>query len=892
MGCRVNPVKVLLNFAEYNAKLASRSTLRDIEILRDIASKFTGKLGEQFGKTFIPEKRSEQAQATATAIIQRRAQSGVFNNQFANEIYRQLQFQEEFKNGDKAYRRDQYVDKYPKSVQTEMLMKSEEGKSTGDPAYDRMASVNKYIYGKLTELDEKEGISYEARNNYVKHLIDPTSQEAFESYIATHFKFADPGYMKPREFDTYRQAMAVHDQNGRPLFKMRTTSPERLLQVRIAEFSAARSKIQALQDLERRGLAWDTKGDITPDQIKQAWGNYRVHTANGRNFYVHPDAFQVINNAYNPSSMAGTLSGSFFEFLKTMKGLTVPFRLGLSLAHEDHLSRIRMADRWTNIVLRPGLPKAGDFITALADFTAQGIGLGGYPGMVRDAIKYGGVIHVLRGDRAARDADEIWAQKQLTDAGFRANISNEREMEFTNWLDERMPQLHQSLRKAGQIGEFSFKLASLQPLQRYIFSQVIPSVKAASLLEKISNLYKEHPELELSKNDDKRLTEVQKLGKQVDFRFGEMNWDNVFWTKAWKDVAIGSLLSASWQMGLIDYSVGAAKDLTKSALHMDQTIAKLRDQGVGPAFRKAVTDRALTSFFYTLATMARGAVISYAFTGGVNAFMDYFYPKIGINPDGTDKRLRQLDFAPEMLAWWEHSKNAGEGNVNLMSGIGGSLEMARNKMSPVLSSAWEALTNTSYYGGKITEHGWDWEGFLDRTGFFLKNTIEPFSVESVEQSGGSIGRAAGEISQGKVPTGTGDAVLAFFGLNQAPHWTQRTALENDIIRHAGEVLPKFQSKPETYQAMKAFQQAINTGDETETLEMYQTLTRLGKTPKQIDAIAASAKVPVAQKMFKLLPANDQAVLWAGMNDQEKATYAPLLKKAATEELTAGVPIKP
>jgi hypothetical protein len=872
MPCRVNPIKVVLNFVEYNAKLATESTKRDVETLRDITGKVAGGFGEKVQRTFAPEKAGEEAQAAATSVIQRRAQAGAFNNQFANEIYRQLQFQDEFKNGDKAFRRDGYVNKYSKAVQTEMLMKSEEGKPTGDPIYDRMADVNRYIYHKLTTLDEQEGITYETRANYMKHVIDPASEKEFEAYVAKNMKFANPSYMKAREFDTYRQAMAARDSNGKPLFKLRTTSPERLLQIRISEFAAARAKIQVLGDLARRGLAWETTGPNTPEQIKKAWENYRIHTADGKNYFVHPDAFQLLGNAFNPSSIAGTVGGSMVEFLKTMKGLATPLRLGLSIAHEDHLSRIRLADRWTNILLRPGLPQAGDFIIALSDTAAQAVGLGGYPGMVRDSIKYGGIIHVLRGDRGARNADEAWAVKQLVDAGFRANVSAEREMEFTQWLDERMPKLHDGLRQFGRTGEFAFQLASLQSLQRYMFSQVIPSVKAASLLEKISNIYKEHPELERPENNDKRLVAVQKAGKQVDLRFGEMNWDNVFWPKAWKDVAIGSLLSASWQMGLIDYSVGSVKDLTKSALHMDQTVAALRDKGPGTALRKAVTDRAMTSFFYTLTTMARGAVISYAFTGGVHSFMDYFFPKVGTNPDGTDKRLRVLDFAPEMMAWWNHShEQTGE-----FDPITGSLTMARNKLSPVLSSAAESLTNTSYFGSHVSDSGlFTQQGFYDRMANFVENTFTPFT-------GGAFAKVGEQAIHGKPLTGAPDALMAFFGMNEAPHWTQRSATENAIIREYGTQYGHSSAKAsgDLFGAMHAYQEAVAANDSEGILEAYKELKKLGVEDKKIANAAKDYKTPVAQKLFKGLNVANQEKVWATMTAQERVKYFPLLHKAS------------
>jgi hypothetical protein len=880
MGCQVNPIKMVLNFAEYAARMDRESNQRGIEILRSI----TREIGAS--KSFTPEKRGPEAQAAATSIIQRRAQAGLFNNQFANEIYRQLSFQDEYKNGDKAYRRDQYVNKYPRAVQQEMLMKAEEGKPTGDPTYDRMAEVNRYIYNKLAELDEKEGINYEQRFNYVKHLLEPASQKDFDNYITSHYKFANPGYMNAREFDTYRQALSLRDQNGLPLFKMRTTSPERLLQVRIAEFSAARSKIQAMRDLETRGLAWDTKAPNVPEAIKKAWDNSRIHTADGKNYYVHPDSLQVIKNAYDPSGLAGTVGGSIVEFLKTMKGISTPLRLGLSLAHEDHLSRIRLADRWTNIVLRPGPSKAEDYIIAFADTAAQAVGLGGYPGMIRDALKYGGIIHVMRGDREARNADEAWAVKQLTDAGFRTSVSAEREMEFTQFLDERMPQLHQSLRQFGRTGEFAFKVASLQSLQRYMFSQVIPSVKAASLLEKISNLYLEHPELERPENEAKRLEEVQKRGKQVDLRFGEMNWDNVFWTKAWKDIAIGSLTSASWQMGLIDYSVGAVKDLTTSAAHMDRTVKALREGGPHAALRKAVTDRALTSFFYTLSTMARGAVISYAFNGAVTSFMDYFFPKVGTNPDGTDKRLRQLDFAPELMAWWNHShEQTGE-----FDPITGTRTMVINKLQGFMNSIWEAGMNTNYFGGQVSEHGlFTEQGFMDRLEFFLQNTFTPFSVQSVAQTGATIPKAIGEVSQGKVPTGTSDALFSFFGLNQAPHWTERTPLENDIIREYS-IEHGHSSSKETsdlYQALKGYQQALAADDSEGILSTYQTLKKLGVSDQRISNAATDYKTPVGLKMFKGLRTDKQLEYWWKMSPEERAKYASGLHKDAIAQLETG-----
>lgn len=868
----------------------------------DVAGKA---LQRGFAREFNPAALGEGAQAAIAYIIKERAAAQARTAGFANNIFRQMKVIDFLRGGEDANKREDYMAKYSRATKEEMLMKAEEGKPTGDPVFDMLVKIDKQIYKGLADLDDRMGIVYDRRDNYIKHMLEPTDRDRFEQYIDHKFKFADPRFMKPREFDSYREALAARGPDGKPLFKMRWPSRERLLQSRIADSFKAYAKIRAMKQLASDGWAfplqikerdsagnWVLKNNPDPkSSLVQSWNqDAKIHTADGINYLVDPGARQAINNAYDKSILDGSPYGSMVQFLKVLKGISSPIHLGTTLGHEDHLIRVRMSDRFVNLARNPKA-KASDWLFAFADAGTQPFP--GVAGMVGDNLKYGGIVDILAGRRGARTPEEAWQVKQLTDAGFNAQPSFEREVEWNQWLSDQMPSWFRDEPAFRNSIGVAFKLLSNQYLNRWMFRKVIPSMKAASLMEKINNLYADSPELNEPGRERERLQELQKLGMQVDIREGEMNYDNLFWKKVHKDLGIALFQSLTWQLGLVDYATGGARDLTHNLTHMDQILATYKAKGFGPAARKMVTDKMLYGAFMTATTMIRGAIMTYIAAAFLPEdqkkkfslqWLDYFYPRTsGVNNDGTIKRLKPLDFPTEIQAWNQHMREEGF--------VGGNMTFWTNKANPVLSAGYQAfVSKLSYYGQKISADnniGWD------NLAYFLQNG---FGSIALSKEGGitpNLGMAGyavkpvQDVFAGRDPTkDLLPPVLGFLGLNEAPHWTERTQIENDIIaRHAQMVGSSRQETATEYNMVHGFQEAIRSQDTGAVADMYQQLLKMGKTPKQIDNIAKSANIPVAIKFFKTLKPADQADLWRKMNDEEKATYTPLLRKEAVALLS-------
>jgi hypothetical protein len=832
-------------------------------------------------ETFNPESKSDIAREAGAEIGAANARIAFDQNVRANELFRQQKIGDDFKFGERSERRDNYPNKYTRDRQAEMLMLSEEGKSTGDHIYDRMNEVYDEGYRQMTKADEEAGIEYDPRETYIYHsLRDKTQRDNFTRDFT--MRYAEPGYTKARAFDTYRQALAFRDlKTGKPKYELVTTSPERLFQARLYEFSKAREKINLLDRWSQDGYAFETKSPDLPDEVKTWNGGQTVHSPNGKNYYVHPDKMLVLRNAWDPSKLHDSLAGPFIKLAKVLKAVTVPIRLGDSMAHEAHVSVIRLSDRWANLLraasLKDSEVKGSDFIKAIADVPTFGVSQ-----IVRDVRERGSLTDAMQGKRAmdSLTQGERWQAQQLTDAGFSAGVSHEREMEWTRWLSEQFPRwikLSPGVDKALNMG---WQWITLQNVQKYMFGHVIPSVKVSSMLEHIDTLYKERPELLDPKNDTQRLVALRGIQQQLDRRFGEMFYDNVFWKKEIKDTGIGTFLSLGWQLGLVDYVGGTVKDLGHNAAHMDKLVETFKKQGALPAARKAITDRLLYAGLYTGASMMQGGLLTYMATGKApQEWMDYFFPRIGTNPDGTPKRVRTMNFPGEMVSWYEHMKDEG-------SAPGGTMVMIRNKLNPVFSSVGQTLFNVDYFGRHISSDDDPlFNQIADRTGYLLGNMFTPISAPS-------YAKPIMEAATGKPVESLPEGIMAFFGFNTAPHWTERTSMENDVLRiysqeHGHSTEKPSQQQEQKKQTISDYQKAMVAKDDAGLRDNYQKLRAMGIADKTINGYAKTAGIPWSHLAFSRISKEQQVRLLKQMSESDRSEWLKYASKAAKAQYDAG-----
>ena len=126
----------------------------------------------------------------------------------------------------------------------------------------------------------------------------------------------------------------------------------------------------------------------------------------------------------------------------------------------------------------------------------------------------------------------------------------------------------------------------------------------------------------------------------VDNRMGQLVYDNLFWNKTLKDVAMLAIRSVGWNLGSWREYGGAVFDIlgTKGRLERGDVLLS----------QKMAYTIGAVILYGTL-----GATIMYLLTGeGPEELKDYFFPKTGNkNPDGSDERLSLPTYAKDWFAY-------------------------------------------------------------------------------------------------------------------------------------------------------------------------------------------------------------------------------------------------
>lgn len=248
---------------------------------------------------------------------------------------------------------------------------------------------------------------------------------------------------------------------------------------------------------------------------------------------------------------------------------------------------------------------------------------------------------------------------------------------------------------------------------------LVPRAKLGVFADLAQNWLRDHPTASH--------TEVQaamtKFMDSVDNRLGQLNYDNLFWSKTLKDIAFVSTRSVGWNLGTVRELGGAFVD-SGSAL-------KAIANGKAPEF----TTRMAYAMVLPVVTAEIGAILTYLATGkGPQEMMDYFYP-----PSGGDENERRAipGYMKDVIAAWHNP-----------------VETVLNKTAPLISTIQELVRNKDYYGGIIYDPERD-KGPVQAYGDYLLNQAAPFSARALNRM-----RDQGAPWQ--------DQAMAFFGFQPAP----------------------------------------------------------------------------------------------------------------------------
>jgi len=335
---------------------------------------------------------------------------------------------------------------------------------------------------------------------------------------------------------------------------------------------------------------------------------------------------------------------------------------------------------------------------------------------------------------------------------------------------------------------------------------------------------------------------VRQLAAQVndvvDYRLGQMAYDNRFWNRTVQDVAQAAVMAPGWQYGMLQTVLGAGKAV-KDLVKPQRFAAPLDKAGT-------VTDAHMgrvgsnLSYFLTLALTLGGgmAALQYLLTGkGPDSIKDYFFPKTGRkNDDDSDERLQLPNY------WVDHYKLTTE-----------PARTAENKIHPLWKMLWEIGHNKDYFGTQIRDpNAPAWDQALE-VGAYMAHKFVPITVGNMQKG---VQRSESTPQQ----------VGHFFGVNNAPAGVARSEFQNFVMQGGSKGWGSYTRTPDEAQrrqTARSASAAIRRGDEPDFGDL---------APKDIASARKDAKQLVPALLFKRLSDPDKLHAYDMATPAEREHY--------------------
>lgn len=704
------------------------------------------------------------------------------------------------------------------------------------------------------------GLRYEPEDNYIPHLFE--RPDSVRAYLAEKFGkgWGTPSFIKERSFKTINEAV----QAG---YKLKYTNPEEMMLARQYASDIAAMRVGILRDLHDYGLAIEKgKRDTAPI------GYTPQRSPTGQWYFVHEQANAPLHNAFDSFSLwqDKTLLGDVFRGGMWLKNAIVPVHLALSGFHVLHVAHIDNAAAIAR-AFEPGsggpIKRLGQVLSGIPPFSL-------YSTFVRNPLMGAHYVRVfddaIAGHRLT-EQDETALQYML-EGGYTPHM----DAVYRNGAEKSMLQAWAPVVK-GQV--WKLPSALMTTLRRPIFEIWIPNLKTASYLNDVSSLLKANPEL--LDNPAARKLQLRRIQKSVDNRYGEMSYNNLFWTRWAKDLAVLNTLSLGWQLGFIREYGGGAMDLGQL------TARTVAGQGVR-ALKEGALHRPLFVTAYTTTALAYGGLMTYAMTGvPPKDWMDYVYPR---QADGS--RVNTMFYTREIAGILKHMENQG-----VISGLS---HLAMSK-----SSGWLG-TLTEFFGGVTGVRPMDNFGreFTDPEAPLLKRTeqtlahvlgeLQPISTQNVEALYPGTARFTehpGEYLKEKasaVAEAPGKAVMSLSGFTPAPKYVSESKTEAQIQDY----YHRFVAPQET-----PYDQAEHSKEYTQLRKMYQAgdegyddalgafIDRYKLSTKDVRRLEKNfnSELTPNQRLFMRLPPEQQRRVLLSAPPDERAMYLDHANKKVKEE---------
>lgn len=615
--------------------------------------------------------------------------------------------------------------------------------------------------------DKAHGIKYELEDNYITHLFE--RKEEVASFLKQKFgsKFGDPYFMKDRLGKTYEELLKMG-------YKPKYTNPEDIMMARVYASNIAHARVEMFEELAKSGLVKRvpfTKAGKAAESPPPGWSERMWRSPNGKKYYAHDEAAAILHNAFETKSlwnMEGVL-GDTFRGAMWIKNKIVPIRL-LGFFHAAHIGLlINNAAAFTRVgkMLLAGNVSPKLFFKEL---TSAAVPLSGVwdSGANKILQAYWGKV-----PEASLNQGDRQLLMYMQEGGLVPGMAEQdRGTSLGRFKD--------AVQQGKKTAIFRAPFAAIDALQYPMFHIWIPTLKIAAFARDTAVAM--HLDPTLANDAAKRVQVLAKIRKSVDNRFGEMNYDTLFWNRMLKDAAVVNTLSLGWQLGFIREYGGGAVEIVKGVAK-EESLASMAKTGQ--------LDRAMFATAYMAGGTLLAGLMTYAFTGEKPEGLDWFYPRTGEeDADGKPKRVNTPYFTREIASIYMHMQKEGV--------VPGLKHLVMNKASGVFGLLSATATGVNGLDQEVRDPNGTAFEQLSQTLHFVFRDVEPISAGSFRDSSSSKEKTLNVMGFSPAPKYATETPLQaavsgtfqkYFGAKQTPYdravFSQdskrlRNALEKDL----------------------------------------------------------------------------------------------------------------
>jgi hypothetical protein len=361
---------------------------------------------------------------------------------------------------------------------------------------------------------------------------------------------------------------------------------------------------------------------------------------------------------------------------------------------------------------------------------------------------------------------------------------------------------------------------------RFIMETVVPRQKLGVAMDLVRMEMMRNPGISRAE----LVAKARSAWDSADNRMGQLVYDNLFWNRAVKDIAMATTRSVGWNLGTFREIVGGAYDLAKAPTDI------LRGK---PA---ELTNRAAYLLALPVTHAMCGSLLNYMFTGQPpQNLTDAFFPRTGgLDENGNPKRVSLPTYCKDIYGWASNPA-----------------QTLKNKVHPLLTNIYDMLTNKDFYGDKIRNEDDSFMQQVKQEALYAAKQFEPLSIRNLQRG----------LATGESPA---QAAGSFVGVTPAPlriNQSPAERLASDMAAEGGHGGPRTQEQVVKSQLEHDLEQQVRRGD-TEALRTALTNHQITHDTARLIQ-RRSQQTPLAGQVGRLSPSQGLKI-WDTASPQEQA----------------------